>query len=132
MCIAREKAAMNIHWNKRKFLRKKKDKSHTGSDWFGTPTGPSFHCFGAPIEIPSIRMSETRFYEPATLSTPPKPLFSLKPLDATTWLRSLLSEVFHTNMADVTSYEDLFPIISFASPLNLPVLSPLYLKTCFA
>ena len=26
-------------------------------------------------------------------STPPKPLFSLKPLDATTWLRSLLSSV---------------------------------------
>jgi len=27
-------------------------------------------------------MTETRFYEPARLSTPPKPLFSLKPLDA--------------------------------------------------
>ena len=39
-------------------------------------------------------MTETRFYEPARLSTPPKPLFSLKSLDATTWLRSLLSKVF--------------------------------------
>ena len=29
-----------------------------------------------------IRMTETRFYEPARLSTPVKPLFSLKPLDA--------------------------------------------------
>ena len=38
-------------------------------------------------ENPSIRMTETRSYEPARLSTPPKPLFSLKPLDATTWLR---------------------------------------------
>ena len=27
-------------------------------------------------------MTETRFYEPARLSTPPKPLLSLKPLDA--------------------------------------------------
>ena len=26
-------------------------------------------------------MTETKFYEPARLSTPPKPLFSLKPLD---------------------------------------------------
>ena len=29
-----------------------------------------------------IRMTETRFYEPARLSTLVKPLFSLKPLDA--------------------------------------------------
>ena len=28
---------------------------------------------------------------------PPKPLFSLKPLDATTWLRSLLPKVFPAN-----------------------------------
>ena len=27
-------------------------------------------------------MTETRFYEPARLSTPPRPLFSLEPLDA--------------------------------------------------
>ena len=39
--------------------------------------------------------TKTKFCQPARLSTPPKPLFSLKPLDATTWLRSLLSEVFH-------------------------------------
>ena len=37
-------------------------------------------------------MTETRFYEPARLSTPSKPLFSLKALDTTTWLRSLLSK----------------------------------------
>ena len=40
-------------------------------------------------------MTETRFYEPVRLSSPPKPLFSLKPQDPTTWLRSLLSKVFH-------------------------------------
>ena len=40
-------------------------------------------------------MTETLLYEPARLSTPPKPFFPLKPLDATTWLRSLLSKVFH-------------------------------------
>ena len=40
-------------------------------------------------------MTETsRFYEPERLSTPPKTLFSLKPLDARTWLGSLLSKVF--------------------------------------
>ena len=33
-------------------------------------------------------MTETRFYEPARMSTPSKPLFSLKPLDTTAWLRS--------------------------------------------
>ena len=47
-------------------------------------------------ENPSVRMTETRFYEPARLSTSPKPLFSLKPLDVTTWLRSLLSKVFRS------------------------------------
>ena len=41
-------------------------------------------------------MTEARFYEPARLSNPPAPKFllSLKPLDATTWLRLLLSKVF--------------------------------------
>ena len=84
-----------------------------------TPAWPPFHCFGTPIENPSIRMTETRFYEPVSLSTPPKPLFSLQPLDTTTWLRSLLSKVLHTNMADVTSFEDLFPIIHSVSPPSL-------------
>ena len=31
-------------------------------------------------------MTETRFYEPVRLSTPPKPLFLLKTLDPSTWL----------------------------------------------
>ena len=48
------------------------------------------------LENPEIRMTETRLYEPVRLSIPAKPLFSLKPLDATTWLRSLLSKVFNT------------------------------------
>ena len=39
-------------------------------------------------------MTETRFYEPARLSSPSKHLFSLTPLDTTTWLRSLLSKGF--------------------------------------
>ena len=47
-------------------------------------------------------MTETRFYEPASLSTPPKPLFSLKPLDATAWLRSLLSKVFRQDKDDLS------------------------------
>ena len=32
----------------------------------------------------SIRTTPTRYYDSARLKTPPKPLFSLKPLDATT------------------------------------------------
>ena len=58
-------------------------------------------------------MTETRFYEPARLSTPPKPLFSLKQPDADlveardynrtvsfygSWLRSLLSKVFRERL----------------------------------
>ena len=42
-------------------------------------------------------MTETGSDEPARMSTAPEPLFSLKPLDATTWLRSLLSKVFRAN-----------------------------------
>ena len=38
-------------------------------------------------------MTETRFYEPARLSTPPKPLFSLKLLDADL-VEVMLSKVF--------------------------------------
>ena len=37
------------------------------------------------VENPSTTTTETRFYEPARLSTPPKPLLSLKPLDVTSW-----------------------------------------------
>ena len=36
-------------------------------------------------------MTETSFYEPARMSIPPKPSFSLKPLRTPTWLKSLLS-----------------------------------------
>ena len=38
------------------------------------------------------RMTETRFYEPARLSSPSKPLFSLTPLDTTTCLRVVVRE----------------------------------------
>ena len=41
-------------------------------------------------------MTETRFYEPARLSTPPKPLISLNRWTLQPWLRSLLSKVFQT------------------------------------
>ena len=73
-------------------------------------------------------MTETRFYEPVRLSNPPKPLFSLQPLDATTWLRSLLSKVFHTNMADVTSFEDLFPIIHSVPPRHCFQMRVIYVR----
>ena len=52
-----------------------------------------------------IRMTQTTFYEPARLSTPPKPLFSLKPLDAKTWLRSLLSKVFLQKHLDLQTMD---------------------------
>ena len=38
------------------------------------------------LKLEWIRMTETRFYEPVRLSTPPKPLFLLKTLDPSTWL----------------------------------------------
>ena len=43
-------ACMQIYWNKRKRLHKKR--VQLPEDWFGTPTWPPFHCFGAPIWPP--------------------------------------------------------------------------------
>ena len=37
-------ASMQIYWNKRKLLHKKR--VQLPEDWFGTPTWPPFHCFG--------------------------------------------------------------------------------------
>ena len=56
---------------------------------------PIFGSF-APIKNAKIRMTETRFYKPARVNTPPKPLFSLNrySVDVTIWLRSSLPKVF--------------------------------------
>ena len=43
-------ASMQIYWNKRKRLHKKR--VQLPQDWFGTPTWPLFHCFGTPIWPP--------------------------------------------------------------------------------
>ena len=43
-------AAMQIYWNKRKFLHKKR--VLLPQDWFGIPKWPPFHCFGTPIWPP--------------------------------------------------------------------------------
>ena len=43
-------ASMQIYWNKRKLLHKKR--VQRPQDWFGTPTWPPFHCFGTPIWPP--------------------------------------------------------------------------------
>ena len=42
--------SMQIYWNKRKRLHKKR--VQLPKDWFGTPTWPLFHCFGTPIWPP--------------------------------------------------------------------------------
>ena len=42
---------MQIYWNKRKPLHKKR--VQLPKDSFGTPTWPPFHCFGIPIWPPS-------------------------------------------------------------------------------
>ena len=42
--------SMQIYWNKRKRLHKKR--VQLPQDWFGTPTWPLFHCFGTPIWPP--------------------------------------------------------------------------------
>ncbi len=41
---------MQIYWNKRKCLHKKR--FQIPHDWLGTPTWPPFHCFGTPIWPP--------------------------------------------------------------------------------
>ena len=43
-------AAMQIYWNKRKFLHKKR--VQLPQDWFGRPIWPPFHCFGTPTWLP--------------------------------------------------------------------------------
>ena len=43
-------ASMQIYWNKRERLHKKR--VQLPEDWFGTPTWPPFHCFGTPIWLP--------------------------------------------------------------------------------
>ena len=43
-------ASMQIYWNKRKRLHKKR--VQLPQDWFGTPTWPPFHCFGTQIWPP--------------------------------------------------------------------------------
>ena len=43
-------AYMQIYWNKRKRLHKKR--VQLPEDWFGTPTWPPFHCFRTPIWPP--------------------------------------------------------------------------------
>ena len=43
-------AYMQIYWNKRKRLHKKR--VQLPQDWFGTPTWPPFHCFGTTIWPP--------------------------------------------------------------------------------
>ena len=47
-------AAMQICWNKRKCLHKKRIQLLQG--WFGLPTWPPFHCFGTPIWLPWHRV----------------------------------------------------------------------------
>ena len=43
-------ASLQIYWDKRKRLHKKK--VQLPQDWSGTPTWPPFHCFGTPIWPP--------------------------------------------------------------------------------
>jgi len=42
-------ASMQIYWNKRKRLHKKR--VQLSQDWFGTSTWPPFHCFDTPILV---------------------------------------------------------------------------------
>ena len=58
-------ASMQIYWNKRKCLHKKR--GQLPEDWFGTPTWPPFHCFGTPI-WPSWRHVKTLYM--AVISLP--------------------------------------------------------------
>ena len=53
-------ASMQIYWNKKKYLHKKR--VQLPRDLFGTPTWPPFHCFGTPIWLSwrhSLRLLHT-------------------------------------------------------------------------
>ena len=52
-------ASIQIYWNKRKRLHKKRVQLR--QDWFGTPTWPPLHCFGTPI-WPPWRHVKTLYY----------------------------------------------------------------------
>ena len=45
-------AAMQIYWNKRKCLHKKR--VELPQDWFGSPTCPPSHCFPTPTWLPYV------------------------------------------------------------------------------
>ena len=47
-------AAMQIYWNKRKCLHKKR--VELTQDWLGAPTCPPSHCFATPIWLPYVDM----------------------------------------------------------------------------
>ena len=70
-------ASMQINWNKRKGLRKKR--VQLPEDWFGTPTWPPFYCFGTPI-WPQWRQVKTLYSWECVLSQPSVP----SPLDVIT------------------------------------------------
>ena len=52
-------AVMQIYWNKRKCLHKKR--VQLPQDWFGTPTWPPFYCLGTKIWLP-WRHVKTPYY----------------------------------------------------------------------
>ena len=56
---------MQIYWNKRKRLHKKR--VQFPEDWFGTPTWPPFHCFGTPI-WPTWRHVKTLYWTLCTVT----------------------------------------------------------------
>ena len=78
-------ASVQMSWNKRKRLHKKR--VQLPEDWFGTPTRPPFHCFGhqygrrdvmrkRSIPIPkkcctvNLILTDTSFFFTIDLSTP--------------------------------------------------------------
>ena len=70
-------------------------------------------------------MTETRFYEPARLSTSPKPWFSPKNRWTPTWLSLLLSKVFRSTPVIAFIFFFLFQI-----PVYFDVLSYLKKASC--
>ena len=64
-------ASMQIYWNKRKRLHKKR--VQLPQDWFRTPTWPPFHCFGTPIWPPRRHVKTPYRGGKGLTSTPPLP-----------------------------------------------------------
>ena len=116
-------ASMQIDWNKRKRLHKKR--VQLPQDWFGTPIWPRFYCFGTPIwppwrhvKIPALLVPSGLFFQP--WSCPEK----MKPWTLRVWNKIIEHSIIqHISLLYLSSY--LKSLISIRIKLLFLGCSPL-------